>query len=58
MTRENINITAMPYFPGVASGQLHTGWDGDIADGVVMLSEKELCHVINSLVFHHRQDYI
>lgn len=48
MATEQINISCMPYFPGIARGRLQHGLGGDITRCIVMIAEQEL-HVPQQL---------
>jgi phosphoenolpyruvate-protein kinase (PTS system EI component) len=42
MNKASINITGLPYFPGIAVGILQKGNHGDIADRILMISQQEV----------------
>jgi phosphoenolpyruvate-protein kinase (PTS system EI component) len=63
MPAEHINISGMPYFPGVASGRLHRGMQGDTAQCIVIMDERVASTteqlpagllVVDSAPFSHR----
>lgn len=62
MTRQDIHITGLPYFPGVAVSRLHKGRDGDITDRILLISQYEVSNfsalpagfiVVESVPFSH-----
>jgi len=63
MAGESLNITGMPYFPGVATGRLHRGMSGDIDQCIVIMDEQAFqipeqlpagLLVVDSAPFSHR----
>ena len=42
MTRPDINILGIPYFPGVAVGKLHRGSDGDSTGRIVLITQDRI----------------
>jgi phosphoenolpyruvate-protein kinase (PTS system EI component) len=45
MIRNNVNIIGMPYFPGMAVGELLRGTHGDIAQRIVLVTQDEIAEL-------------
>ncbi len=67
MTRHNIHIQGLPYFPGVAVARLHKGIEGDIAQRIVLISHDDISGfailpmafiVIESVPFSHKMVHL
>lgn len=63
MTRHNIDIQGLPYFPGIAVAPLQKGIEGDIAQRIVLISHDDISDfallpmafiVIESVPFSHK----
>lgn len=41
VSRQHVRIEGLPYFPGVATGQLHKGSDGDLSGRILLVSQED-----------------
>jgi phosphoenolpyruvate-protein kinase (PTS system EI component) len=42
MTIAHVDIVGLPYFPGIVTGKLHRGVDGDISDCILLVTHAEI----------------